>query len=90
MAKLQKKSWAYCLTHEHVWCDQSLGPRFELFDNSRDFNSFMRLRDYDKQEEELKIYQANNGNSIVEVTCEGWGRDLDVLASLSKSTKSIL
>jgi phosphotriesterase-related protein len=87
LGKITKEELGVCLTHEHVWCDQSLGPRFELFDNSRDFNSFMRLRDYDKQEEELKIYEANNGNSIVEVTCEGWGRDLDVLASLSKSTK---
>ena len=25
-----KKELGVCLTHEHVWCDQSLGPRFEL------------------------------------------------------------
>ena len=84
---IENNKLGICMTHEHVWCDQSLGPKFYLFDNSRDKNSLMLLNDYNKQLSELKLYKQYKGNSLVEVTCEGWGRDLNILYKLSKKSK---
>ena len=35
---------------------------------------------------ELTAYREAGGASLVEVTCDGWGRDLDVLARLSAAS----
>jgi phosphotriesterase-related protein len=75
-----------CLPHEHIWCDYALAPRTPLMDATRSTASFMRLRDFTQMEEELRTFQAAGGGAIVEVTCDGWGRDLDVLARLSERT----
>lgn len=75
-----------CLPHEHVWCDYALAPRTHLMDATRSTASFMRLRDNAQMESELRAYHAAGGRAIVEVTCDGWGRDLDVLAELSERT----
>ena len=75
-----------CLPHEHVWCDQRLAPRPELFGVTRSTGSYMRLDDFDRMVGELAAYRAAGGSSLVEVTCDGWGRDLDVLARLSAAT----
>src|SRR5688500_12050499 len=72
-----------CLPHEHVWCHQALAPRPELFGLSRSTSSWMRLNDEDRMLAELIAYRQAGGRSIVDVTCDGWGRDLDVLARLS-------
>jgi predicted metal-dependent phosphotriesterase family hydrolase len=76
-----------CLPHEHIWCDQRLAPRPELFGVTRSTASFMRLGDFDKMVNELHAYRAAGGTSVVEVTCDGWGRDLDVLARLSEASE---
>lgn len=47
----------------------------------------MRLDNFDLLVEELKAYREAGGRSIVEVTCDGWGRDLDVLARLSEASE---
>jgi len=75
-----------CLPHEHLWCDYALAPRTELADAARASNSHMRLQDMAQMEAELRAFHAAGGRSIVEVTCDGWGRDLDVLAKLSERT----
>lgn len=75
-----------CLPHEHVWCDQNLAPRPELFGVTRSTASYMRLNRFDEMVEELAAYRAAGGSSIVEVTCDGWGRDIEVLARLSETT----
>lgn len=75
-----------CLPHEHVWCDQNLAPRPELFGVTRSTASYMKLDRYDDMVEELAAFRAAGGSAIVEVTCDGWGRDLDVLARLSKAS----
>jgi predicted metal-dependent phosphotriesterase family hydrolase len=75
-----------CLPHEHVWCDQQLAPRPELFGTTRETGSYMRLDDFNAMVGELTSYRESGGSSIVEVTCEGWGRDLDVLARLSTAS----
>lgn len=74
-----------CLPHEHVWCDQTLAPRPELFGTNRPLDTYMRLNDFDRMLEELKAYRSAGGRALVEVTCDGWGRDLDMLARLSEA-----
>ncbi len=75
-----------CLTHEHIWCDQRTAPRRELFGVSRSTDDYMRLDDEDKLVGELVAFRKAGGGAIVEVTCDGWGRDLDVLARLSAAS----
>ncbi len=75
-----------CLPHEHIWCDYALAPRTHLMDAARSTSGFMRLRDMEQMESELRAFHAAGGRAIVEVTCDGWGRDLDVLARLSART----
>lgn len=77
----------FCLPHEHVWCDQRKAPRPELFGVTRSTASYMRLDDFGRMVDELKAYRAAGGRSIVEVTCDGWGRDLDTLARLSEASE---
>lgn len=47
----------------------------------------MCLDNYDLMVSELVAYRQAGGRSIVEVTCDGWGRDLDVLARLSEAAQ---
>jgi predicted metal-dependent phosphotriesterase family hydrolase len=75
-----------CLPHEHIWCDQRLAPRPELFDVTRSTGTYMRLDSYEHMVDELSAYGQAGGRAIVEVTCDGWGRDLDMLARLSEVT----
>lgn len=75
-----------CLPHEHVWCDQRLAPRPELFGVTRSAGTYMRLDNAELMTEELAAYRDAGGCSLVEVTCDGWGRDLDVLAQLSAAS----
>jgi predicted metal-dependent phosphotriesterase family hydrolase len=75
-----------CLPHEHVWCDQRLAPRPELFGVTRSTGTYMRLDNIEQMTGELAAYRDAGGASIVEVTCDGWGRDLEVLARLSSAT----
>jgi len=75
-----------CLPHEHVWCDQRLAPRGHLFGTARAGDSYMRLDDESAMVEELRAFAARGGGAIVDVTCDGWGRDLEVLARLSHAS----
>jgi predicted metal-dependent phosphotriesterase family hydrolase len=76
-----------CLPHEHIWCDQRMAPRGHLFDATRSTASYMRLDNYEQMVDELRAYHAAGGRAIVEVTCDGWGRDLDILARLSEASQ---
>jgi phosphotriesterase-related protein len=76
-----------CLPHEHVWCDQRVAPRADLFDVTRSTDTFMCLNDYDRMVSELIAYREAGGQAIVEVTCDGWGRDLEMLARLSEAAE---
>lgn len=75
-----------CLPHEHVWCDQRLAPRGHLFGTARSTDTFMRLDDEGAMVHELRAFAEAGGGAIVDVTCDGWGRDLDVLARLSEAS----
>ena len=87
LGPIAPENLGFCLPHEHIWCDQRKAPRPELFGVTRSTASYMRLDDFDRMVEELKAYRAAGGRSIVEVTCDGWGRDLDTLARLSEASE---
>ena len=76
-----------CLPHEHIWCDQRLGPRADLLSATRPESTYMRLDDFDVMVYELEAYREAGGRAVVDVTCDGWGRDLDVLARLSEASE---
>lgn len=69
-------------SHEHLWCDQTLG-RFPDFPAK---GEPMYLQDLEMVVEEAGLFHAAGGRAIVEVTCEGWGRDPWVLAEISRRT----
>jgi predicted metal-dependent phosphotriesterase family hydrolase len=75
----------FCLPHEHVWCDQRLAPRAHLFGAGR-AGAFMHLGDEAALRDELRAFAAAGGGAIIDVTTDGWGRDLDVLARLSEAS----
>ena len=77
----------FCLPHEHIWCDQRYGPRVDLLGTTRSESTYMRLDDFDVMVAELTAYREAGGRAIVEVTCNGWGRDLDMLARLSEASE---
>ncbi len=76
-----------CLPHEHIWCDQRLGPRADLLAATRPESTYMRLDDFDVMVSELTAYRRAGGRAMVDVTCDGWGRDLEVLARLSEAAE---
>lgn len=86
LGSIQASDLGFCLPHEHVWCDQRLAPRPELFGATRSTDSYMRLDNFDFVLSELVAFREAGGSAIVEVTCDGWGRDLDVLARLSEAS----
>lgn len=86
LGPIEPSELGVCLPHEHIWCDQNTAPRRELFGVSRSTDDYMRLDDEEKMVGELIAYREAGGGAIVEVTCDGWGRDLDVLARLSEAS----
>ncbi|MGH2614300.1 MAG: phosphotriesterase family protein [Thermomicrobiales bacterium] len=86
LGPIAPEDFGVCLPHEHAWCDQRLAPRPELFGVTRSSGTYMRLDDFDRMAGELIAYRESGGASLVEVTCDGWGRDLDVLARLSAAS----
>jgi phosphotriesterase-related protein len=84
--EISPDEFGVCLPHEHVWCDQHLAPRPELFGSTRSTTSYMQLTRSDDMVDELAAYRSIGGASIVEVTCDGWGRDLEQLARLSEAS----
>jgi phosphotriesterase-related protein len=87
LGPIKPEALGVCLPHEHIWCDQRLAPRAELFGVTRSTASYMRLDNFAAMVDELRAYRAAGGRAIVEVTCDGWGRDLDILARLSDAAE---
>lgn len=86
LGPVEPRHLGFCLPHEHVWCDQSLAPRPELFGSFRSPSTFMRLDHEQDMLAELRAFADAGGGAIVEVTCDGWGRNLEVLARLSEAS----
>lgn len=87
LGKIPADDLGVCLPHEHIWCNQNLGPKLELMDRTRDPATFMRHDNFDYMVSELKAYKSAGGGAIIEVTCDGWGRNLDTLARLSEASE---
>ncbi len=87
LGPVKEEELGVCLPHEHIWCDQNYGPRMNLMGTTRDPAGFMKLDNFDRVASELKAYKAAGGGALVEVTCYGWGRDLDTLARLSEAAE---
>ena len=87
LGSIDSKELGITLPHEHIWCDQRLGPRRDLMGTNRLESTFMLMDDFDLILEELKSFKDQGGGAIVEVTCNGWGRDLDMLARLSAASE---
>ncbi len=64
------------LAHEHLYCDLSVH-------SGRDDN---KVTDFATMNEELHIFRAAGGRAIIEVTCEGIGRNPLALRKLSESS----
>jgi len=67
-------------THEHLWCDESLGPGLDRFPSEA---TLMILREPELIVDALRDYHAAGGRAIAEMTVKGWGRDVAVLRDLS-------
>ncbi len=87
LGQIDPDQLGFCLPHEHIWCDQRFGPRVDLLGTTRSESTYMRLDDFDVMVAELRAYREAGGKAIVEVTCNGWGRDLDMLARLSEASE---
>ena len=55
--------------------------------STRNPSGFMKLDNFDLVASELRAFKDAGGGALVEVTCNGWGRDLDMLARLSEAAE---
>jgi phosphotriesterase-related protein len=67
-------------THEHLWCDQSLGPSLDPFPSE---STLMILREPDLIVDALRDYRDAGGCAVAEMTVKGWGRDVAILRDIS-------
>lgn len=86
LGPVRPAEFGVCLPHEHLWCDQLLAPRRELLGTRTGSGVFMQLLDFEAMVAELGAFREAGGGAVVEVTCDGWGRDLEVLARLSEAS----
>jgi len=70
-------------THEHLCCDQRLGPSREDFPSD---STQMVLQEPDLIVEALGEFREAGGRAIAEMTVAGWGRDVGVLRDISART----
>jgi len=76
----------FTLPHEHIICDSSLcGSRNNRVRNLP-WGSYMCFDESDIMVNELVKLKGDGGNTIVDVTCHGWGRDPAVLKDISKKS----
>ena len=87
LGPIKEEDLGVCLPHEHIWCDQNYGPRFDVMGSTRNPSGFMKLDNFDLVASELRAFKDAGGGALVEVTCNGWGRDLDMLARLSEAAE---
>ena len=72
LGEISEQQLGVCLPHEHIWCDQRLGPRVDLLGTTRSESTFMRLDDFDVMVAELKAFKEAGGHSMIDVTRGGW------------------
>jgi predicted metal-dependent phosphotriesterase family hydrolase len=74
------------LTHEHIICDACLCKSNRDRKEELPWGSYMWFDEIPTMIDEISRFRANGGNSIVEVTCHGWGRDPLALKEISEKT----
>jgi phosphotriesterase-related protein len=70
-------------THEHLCCDQRLGPGRDRFPSD---STQMILQEPDLIVDALGDFRDAGGQAIAEMTVAGWGRDVAVLREISIRT----
>jgi phosphotriesterase-related protein len=68
--------------HEHLWCDQHL-CRVPKFPRKAEL---MQLLDLDLVVRELDAFRQHGGRAVIEMTLNGWGRDVGRLAEIARRT----
>src|SRR5438876_11244014 len=68
--------------HEHLFCDERLCRKNDFPQSS----PAMILQNVDTIVAELQHFTQAGGASVVECTLGGWGRDVAILAEISKRT----
>ena len=79
---LKTENLGIVLPHEHVICDYRLCKSFQNY-TSPPWGSYMHLDDPEIMAQELRIFRENGGGCVVDVTCNGWGRDPLALKEVS-------
>lgn len=68
--------------HEHLWCNQCLCSKGDFPARGE----MMFLQDIELVVDEASRFKTAGGGAIIEVTCHGWGRDLNKLGEISRRT----
>ena len=42
LGPIKEEDLGVCLPHEHIWCDQNYGPRFDVMGSTRNPSGFMK------------------------------------------------
>jgi phosphotriesterase-related protein len=84
--KVDTDELGFTLPHEHVMCDSTLCQYFSNRVTEAVWGSYMHLDDVDVMAEELRHFATGGGGTVVDVTCQGWGRDPEALRVLSERT----
>lgn len=80
LGDIPPESLGVTAAHEHLWCDQRL---CESPDYPRKTN-LMVLDDIDMVVREAGFFREAGGQAIIEVTVNGWNRQVGVLADISR------
>ena len=86
LGKVDPKELGFTLPHEHIICDSTLGRSYSNRVKKPSWGSYMWFDDVNVMTEELNSFRNEGGRTIVEVTCQGWGRDPIALRTISERT----
>jgi predicted metal-dependent phosphotriesterase family hydrolase len=84
--KIDTDELGFTLPHEHIICDSTLCQNFTNRVTEAPWGSYMLLDETDVMAEELRHFATEGGGTVVDVTCQGWGRDPEALRVLSERT----
>ena len=84
--KIDTDDLGFTLPHEHIMCDSTLCRYYINRVTEAPWGSYMLLDDVDVMTEELRHFATGGGSTVVDVTCQGWGRDPEALRVLSERT----
>ena len=86
LGKVDPEELGFTLPHEHIICDSTLSRSYHDRVKKPPWGSYMWFDDVETMTEELRLFRNDGGRTIVEVTCQGWGRDPLALREISERT----